>query len=64
MEAANRNQGRFGDTVGLELGEKEVRGGLVKRGHGLVGRWGIESAPIPHNDICETKTFTLDNIFC
>ncbi|RVW24687.1 hypothetical protein CK203_082203 [Vitis vinifera] len=50
-EAVKSSPRRAGESVWLEVGEKEVRGRLEHLKHCLIGRWGSISAPLPELDL-------------
>ena len=46
-DAVKTSPGRVGQSVWLEVGEREVRGRLVQLRQCLVGWWGLNSVPFP-----------------
>ena len=55
-EAVKSTPRRAGESVWLEVGEKEVRGRLEHLKHCLIGRWGSISVPLPELDFVRNWT--------
>ena len=47
VDAVKSSLGRVGESVWLEVGEREVQGRLDQMRQCLVGWWGINLAPLP-----------------
>ena len=56
VDAAKSTPGRVGESVWLEVGEREVCGRLDQMRQCLVGRWGIFSAPLPELEYVRSWT--------
>ncbi|KAJ9707678.1 hypothetical protein PVL29_002633 [Vitis rotundifolia] len=55
-DAVKSTPGRVSESVWLEVGEREVCGRLDQMRQCLVGRWGINSAPLPELDYVRSWT--------
>ena len=55
--AVKLSPGRVGESVCLEVGEREVRGRLEQMRQCLVGWWGINSTPLPELEYVRSWTY-------
>ena len=55
-DAVKSTPRRAGESVWLEVGEKEVCGKLEQLRHCLIGRWGSISIPLPELDYVRSWT--------